>query len=58
MTVGEVLNGGDAFDLFRLDGSLDPLDDFFGTNLVGQFGDNNALLAGCDVLRSLLWRVS
>ena len=48
--VGQVDHVGDAGELLGVDAVLDLFDDLFGADHVRQFGDDNALLAGADLL--------
>lgn len=48
--VGEVLDVRDALELLRRDQVLDLRDDLLGADREGQFGDDQALAAGRDVL--------
>src|SRR6185437_5508495 len=50
VAVGEVLEVGDAGDLLRLDEVLDPGDDLFRADAVGQLGDDDAGLARVQLL--------
>ena len=48
--VGQVDHVGDAGELLGVDAVFDLFDDLFGADHVRQFGDDNALLAGADLL--------
>ena len=50
LAVGQVLDVADALELLGLDQILDLLDDLLGSDEVGQLGDDDAQLAGGDVL--------
>lgn len=50
MTIGEIRHGRNALNLLGGDAVLDLLNDAFGSDAVGKFGDDDALALRRDVL--------